>query len=232
MVRTFCMSLTYEEKIPDVLAGICDSTLRPQVGMSRGRKIGKRSKRQVGDQLLLHGWKGVPYRSAWSFKVLAEIYKMMPALISYRGAVIRSDEGMINYQWEELDWLAKIDGIRPATGLQMNKNLKQWELRIAHEAQAEAAKVNWKFGPEDAYTIAADFKFQLPKSRPRKWRHQHTVKPDLDKVLRALNDALTNILISDDSQIVNAEVGKSYCEGDEQPGLYVALEKFPGRMLR
>jgi hypothetical protein len=113
------MSLTYEEKIPDVLAGICDSTLRPQVGMSRGRKIGKRSKRQVGDQLLLHGWKGVPYRSAWSFKVLAEIYKMMPALISYRGAVIRSDEGMINYQWEELDWLAKIDGIRPATGLQM-----------------------------------------------------------------------------------------------------------------
>jgi Holliday junction resolvase RusA-like endonuclease len=113
-----------------------------------------------------------------------------------------------------------------------NKNLKQWELRIAHEAQAEAAKVNWKFGPEDAYTIAADFKFQLPKSRPRKWRHQHTVKPDLDKVLRALNDALTNILISDDSQIVNAEVGKSYCEGDEQPGLYVALEKFPGRMLR
>jgi len=115
MPRTFCMSLTYGPKIPLVLSGECDSTMRPQVW----RKSGKRSLRGVGDKLLLHGWKGVPYRSAWSFKVLAEIYKMSQALIASNGVVLETEEGMINYQWEELDWLAKIEGIEPATGLQM-----------------------------------------------------------------------------------------------------------------
>lgn len=64
----------------------------------------------------------------------------------------------------------------------------------------------------------AGYATRTPRQRARwlwPWR-----KPDLDKLVRAVLDALTGILFSDDAQIVRIEAEKAY--GD-RPGLDVAL---------
>lgn len=43
---------------------------------------------------------------------------------------------------------------------------------------------------------------------------QHTVKPDLDNLTKALLDALNNIAWHDDAQIVDLQVCKGYTTGD------------------
>jgi Holliday junction resolvase RusA-like endonuclease len=43
-----------------------------------------------------------------------------------------------------------------------------------------------------------------------RWRPDHTVKPDLDKLLRSLKDALTRILWRDDAQVVSVCISKAY----------------------
>ena len=49
-----------------------------------------------------------------------------------------------------------------------------------------------------------------------------TVKPDADKLLRALLDALTSQAWRDDAQVINASAAKRYATGDG-PGVLVRL---------
>ena len=53
------------------------------------------------------------------------------------------------------------------------------------------------------------FYFRKPESVAKK-RTRHVVKPDLSKLLRAVEDALTGIVYHDDAQIVEAHIGKYY----------------------
>ena len=59
----------------------------------------------------------------------------------------------------------------------------------------------------------------LKSSAPR----HKTTMPDLDKVNRAIGDALTGIIFKDDSQIVKLESSKSYCGPKEKPGVYITI---------
>jgi crossover junction endodeoxyribonuclease RusA len=110
-----------------------------------------------------------------------------------------------------------------------NKNLRQWELRIAHEAQAEAYRVRWEYCHEDAFEVEADFYFPLPKSYSKKWHFEHIKRPDLDKIGRALNDALTNILFSDDSQVFTLHLRKRYSDENNPVGVHVKVIRVSGR---
>jgi crossover junction endodeoxyribonuclease RusA len=112
-----------------------------------------------------------------------------------------------------------------------NRNLKQWELRIAHEAQAQAERVGWTFNAEASYDIEAHFYFPVPKSYPKKWWHAHTTKPDLDKLGRALNDALTGILFADDSMVTSLDITKGYVE-ETSPGVSVRVYRQARRWPR
>jgi Holliday junction resolvase RusA-like endonuclease len=40
--------------------------------------------------------------------------------------------------------------------------------------------------------------------------HHHTTKPDTTKLLRCLEDALTNVIWRDDTQVVRQHVSKNY----------------------
>jgi crossover junction endodeoxyribonuclease RusA len=57
--------------------------------------------------------------------------------------------------------------------------------------------------------VRASFEFVAPK-RLEKGRAHPTVKPDADKVLRALLDALTGVAYEDDAQVVDVAVTKRY----------------------
>lgn len=68
------------------------------------------------------------------------------------------------------------------------------------------------------------FTFPRPKSRPRDF--YHTAKQDLDKLERAVLDALTGIVWVDDGQVARVEKAK-YLQDDEEnpePGLIFQAE--------
>lgn len=81
------------------------------------------------------------------------------------------------------------------------KGLKEWENRVRMFAPAHDT---WFYGP-----VAVRVHFQV--TRPKSVRAlDHTTKPDLDKLARAVGDALTALLYRDDSQINEWHVRKDY----------------------
>lgn len=87
-----------------------------------------------------------------------------------------------------------------------NPKTKAWQTIVAWEAQRnrpgdiiqEAVQVNLKFY------------FIRPKSVPAKKRPYHTVKPDIDKITRAVLDGLKGTIYSDDSVVVKLIAEKEY----------------------
>ena len=58
-------------------------------------------------------------------------------------------------------------------------------------------------------TVSVVYSFARPKGRAR-WRSDPCVRPDVDKLCRALMDALTGIAYHDDGQVVALSVRKIY----------------------
>jgi crossover junction endodeoxyribonuclease RusA len=99
-----------------------------------------------------------------------------------------------------------------------NPNLKGWRLFVAHEAQRHAGA-----GPmSGGVRVMLDFALQRPKSLPKR-TSQHLKKPDIDKLARAVLDALTGILYHDDSEVVRLEVTKRYAAPIEAPSVRITV---------
>lgn len=80
-----------------------------------------------------------------------------------------------------------------------NKGLKPWRQMISETAIAETIT----FFPKGvALRMTLDFYFTRPPSAP-KARTRPVVRPDTDKLIRSILDALTGIAYEDDSQVVS-----------------------------
>jgi len=99
-----------------------------------------------------------------------------------------------------------------------NKGLKGWEQIVRAQAQAHVAQL--EPGP-----MAISLAFALPrtKSLPKRSERPHLTKPDVDKLARAVLDALTGVAFNDDAQVVSLTCGKRYALVGEQPGVLVSL---------
>ena len=86
-----------------------------------------------------------------------------------------------------------------------NRNLKQWRDLTSLVAQDYAPKEL----VSSAVELRIDFYFARPKSLPKKV-NQHIKKPDLSKLIRSIEDSLTNIVWNDDSQVVQVLATKNY----------------------
>ena len=86
-----------------------------------------------------------------------------------------------------------------------NKGVKAWEQAVRYEAQ-RAAQGTFFSGP-----VALILSFDLPRpaSLPKRVT-EHITRPDLDKLTRAVGDALTGVLWRDDSQVVCLDAEKHY----------------------
>ncbi|MBK5238851.1 MAG: RusA family crossover junction endodeoxyribonuclease [Actinomycetales bacterium] len=86
-----------------------------------------------------------------------------------------------------------------------NKALKPWRLKVA-------AAALWAVGPDVRFMegpLALAVAFGMP--RPKTVKREHpSVKPDLDKLVRAISDSLTGIVYKDDAQIVCLDVIEIY----------------------
>jgi Holliday junction resolvase RusA-like endonuclease len=94
--------------------------------------------------------------------------------------------------------------------------VKAWAKEIKLVASAHAPE-----RPLDgAVGIDATFVVQRPKSVSEKKRPHAVCKPDVDKYLRLLQDALTGVLYVDDAQVVRVQMAKVY---GEDPGVQVRV---------
>lgn len=99
-----------------------------------------------------------------------------------------------------------------------NANLKKWRIGVSN-----AARKKWgSRAPieEDSLHVEVCFFLKRPDSHWRSGRYSHLLKddapaapttfPDVDKLLRAILDALTGIVYRDDSQVTKAPPEKRY----------------------
>jgi len=90
--------------------------------------------------------------------------------------------------------------------------LAVWRSSIGLAAVAQGSKKI-----EGPVAIALDFYMLKPRTVKR---DMPTVPPDLDKLIRAVLDALTGIVYLDDAQVVEIAASKSY---DEEPGVDIKV---------
>jgi len=108
---------------------------------------------------------------------------------------------------------------------QNQTELDAWRSRVATEAQNVLNHREWTSDRASAYTVDVDFILPRPPSVPPHRRFHPTVRPDVDKLVRAINDALTGILFPDDCQVVSLRVTKDYDE-ERRPGAYLQVCRY------
>lgn len=93
-----------------------------------------------------------------------------------------------------------------------NKGLKSYRQQVsivALEAMREARALE-QIPSKAPMSLTLRFYFKRPKSKSKK--ATPTVRPDIDKVCRAVGDALSGICYQDDSQITSLHAEKYYGE--------------------
>lgn len=110
-----------------------------------------------------------------------------------------------------------------------NRNLKSWQQLVAecaHHAmmQRPAAERGLELG---AVRLSVAFFLPRPKSLPRR-EVAHTKSPDLDKFVRAIQDALTGVIFRDDAQVVELVAMKRYAAAAEAAHADIRIEASAG----
>jgi crossover junction endodeoxyribonuclease RusA len=82
--------------------------------------------------------------------------------------------------------------------------------------------------------VRVSIAFYLP--RPKKHHTRgvfvpHCTRPDVDRLTRAVLDALTHVVIHDDKQVTELLAGKYYAEVDGPARVDVRVEPAPGRVM-
>jgi crossover junction endodeoxyribonuclease RusA len=103
--------------------------------------------------------------------------------------------------------------------------LKDWRTTVTARAVEAAAERDWDAldGP-----VKVDVLFWLPRPKARPDDEWHAVRPDVDKLARAVLDALTAArLWRDDCQVADLWTGKRYETAEHPPGASIAVGGLP-----
>lgn len=103
--------------------------------------------------------------------------------------------------------------------VESSKKLKPWR-----DAVAKQASTHYPEPLGGALSLTAVFIMPRTKAMGTKQAPPMTQKPDLDKLLRALNDGLTGVAFHDDSQIVATVASKRRAEPGEETGVEVTIK--------
>lgn len=112
----------------------------------------------------------------------------------------------------------KFVGVRKgrAVLVEQSKNVGPWR-----KAVADAAQLNADGLLEGPVALTLEFVMPRPKSTPRRSTPPAVKRPDLDKLARAICDALTGIWFADDSRITHLAATKRLAEIGEKPGVHI-----------
>ena len=102
-----------------------------------------------------------------------------------------------------------------------NLKSRPWADGIRLQAQQHAPAG----GPWDgAVELHATFYLPRPKSLPKRIMYP-TKKPDLDKLVRNLKDALKGVIYLDDAQVIHTVSAKHYATAEAPPSVVVSLRR-------
>lgn len=109
--------------------------------------------------------------------------------------------------------------------VESSKDLPAWRTAVAWTARNAAARELAIVGP---VAVNISFRFPMPASRPAKIRalesHPRSVKPDLDKLVRAIFDALTEAgVIEDDARVWHLTAQKHEVTDHARVGALIAV---------
>lgn len=103
-----------------------------------------------------------------------------------------------------------------------NPRLDAWRAQVRLLTGAAARRAGWQMGCDAPVSVQAAFYMPRPKSVPRS-QTLAAAKPDLDKLCRAVGDAITQVrragvvvsdgLLFEDSRIVRWEASKMLTDG-------------------
>lgn len=108
-----------------------------------------------------------------------------------------------------------------------SKGNKAWRNHVAGHVAEAWSNVSGPLPKAKAWHCTLLFYLQRPKSVPRHKRPEPTVYPDLDKLIRSVDDALTGVLFEDDSSIVSISARKSYADEGQPPGVHISVAAVP-----
>jgi crossover junction endodeoxyribonuclease RusA len=103
-----------------------------------------------------------------------------------------------------------------------NPRLRGWEQLVREQAQGVAQQGLFT----QPILIAVVFHLPRPQSLPKLARH-HRTRPDLDKLVRAVVDALTGLLYPDDAAVVELRAQKRYAEPGIAPWVCITVAEAP-----
>jgi crossover junction endodeoxyribonuclease RusA len=113
------------------------------------------------------------------------------------------------------NWRA-LPGVRWRVVHDSDGKVPAWQEKVKSAAQTAMFGLEPMRGP---VMVAMTFTLPRPPSVPEKKRPYPCVAPDLDKLARAVGDALTGVVYVDDSLIVNLHLYKRY----GTPGVVVTI---------
>jgi len=123
-------------------------------------------------------------------------------------------------------------GSKDQFGREACRDVKPWRYDIkcaCEDARPEGWDKTRRIGISVVFTFSRPKKHYKLNGELREDAPYYVVsrKGDLDKLCRALGDALTGIAYDDDDQVVNLYASKRYCTEDEDPGAIVSILSLP-----
>lgn len=103
--------------------------------------------------------------------------------------------------------------------VESSKAVGPWRERVALAAHHEMRGHELLAGP---VLVRIEFRMPRPKSTP-KATPAAVKRPDLDKLARAVLDAITGTVLVDDSQVVDLSASKRLAEVGESPGALISV---------
>lgn len=103
--------------------------------------------------------------------------------------------------------------------VEQSKAVAPWRTAVAwHVAQT------FTQAPLDGpLVLAVEFVMPRPAATPKRSTPPAIKRPDLDKLIRAVDDALSGVIWRDDSQVVRVDARKRLAELDELPGAWIRV---------
>ena len=108
-----------------------------------------------------------------------------------------------------------------------NVELGPWRERVALAASERMRLFGWApMSPKEPVRVELEFVLPRLASAPKTRPHPPaTAKPDVDKLVRAVFDALTGPVLHDDSQVVQVLASKRRADVGEEPGVSIGVER-------
>lgn len=120
-------------------------------------------------------------------------------------------------------------GFRNGRGIliESSKDVGPWRERVALAAHNAMTKAGCT--PIDKCALVVDLGFVMPRpaSTPKRTTPPAIKRPDSDKLARAILDALTHTVFTDDSAVIDLRARKRIAELDETPGVQITVSVVP-----